>query len=270
MIPKIIHYCWFSDPPNYPPDVIKCFDSWKKYLPDYEIKLWNTKNFDLSICPYAMEAYQEHKFAFASDYVRLWVLYNFGGIYLDSDIEVLRNIDALLDNKAFTGFENEDAVAAWIFGSEKGNPIFKEFLDDYKGRRFILGNGFYDMTPNPVPITNIMLKHGLKLNGKLQKLDLITIYPVDYFCPFYPYRKELYFTENTYVNHHFHDTWLKVSNEREELFRKDTIHYRKIFGKKLGYFLVSIKYGGLKAVPYLFDRYIRRFKQLLRKFRQPK
>ena len=89
IIPKMIHYVWFSDPPEYPDDVVKCIDSWKEKLPDYEIRLWNAKNFDLSICPYAQEAYQERKFAFASDYVRLWVLYNYGGIYLDSDIEIL-------------------------------------------------------------------------------------------------------------------------------------------------------------------------------------
>ena len=189
MIPKIIHYCWFSDLPDYPPLVIKCIDSWKKFLPDYEIKLWNSSNFDLSSCPYAQEAYNERKFAFASDYVRLQVLYR-GGVYLDSDIEVLKNFDNLLNNKAFTGFESPGNIAAWIFGSEKGNPIFKEFLDYYDGRHFIFIPGHYDTTPNPVPITKILLKHGLKLNNDLQRLDNITVYPMEYFCPVNPYRKE--------------------------------------------------------------------------------
>lgn len=184
MIPKIIHYCWFS----YPPDVLACFESWKKFLPDYEIKLWNAKNFDVSICPYVQEAYNERKFAFASDYVRLYVLYKYGGIYLDSDIEVLKSFDSILDNKAFTGFEAPRHIAAWIFGSEAGNPIFKEFLDYYNDRHFIIARGVYDMTPNPVPITNTLVKHGLKLNNELQHLENITVYPTDYFAPFNPYR----------------------------------------------------------------------------------
>ena len=235
MIPKIIHYIWFSDPPNYPDDVVECINSWKDKLPDYEIKLWNTKNFDISVCRYVQEAYQEKKFAFASDYVRLWVLYNYGGIYLDSDIEVLKNFDDLLDNKGFTCFEDTNGIAAWIFGSEKGNPLFKEFMDDYEGRRFILGDGQYDTTPNPVPITKRLVEHGLQVNGEYQKLDQITVYPMDYFCPFNPYREgEDCFTENTYANHHFNGGWKKVSNEKERKYKEKEDKYKKIFGEKWG------------------------------------
>ena len=250
MIPKIIHYVWFSDPPEYPEDIIKCIDSWKKKLPDYEIKLWNAKNFNLSICRYAKEAYQERKFAFASDYVRLWALYNYGGVYLDSDIEVLRSFDDLLDNKGFTCFENDKEIAAWIFGSEKGNPLFKEFMDDYNGRHFILGEGQYDITPNPVPITKRLVEHGLQKNGKYQKLDQITIYPMDYFCPFNPYRNgEDCFTENTYANHHFNGEWKKVSNKKEQKYIKKEDRYKRFFGEKWGGRLcrniVRIKYMGI-------------------------
>lgn len=235
MIPKIIHYVWFSDPPNYPDDVIKCIDSWKKKLPDYKIMLWNAKNFDLSICLYAKEAYQEGKYAFASDYVRLWALYTYGGIYLDSDIEVLKNFDELLVNKAFTCFEDSNGIAAWIFGSIKGNPLFKELMDDYKERRFILGEGQYDMTPNPVPITKCLMEHGLQMNGKYQELDQITVYPMDYFCPFNPYREGAdCFTKNTYANHHFNGEWKKTSNEKEIKYIAKEGRYQKIFGKKWG------------------------------------
>ncbi len=250
MIPKMIHYVWFSDPPEYPDDVVKCIDSWKEKLPDYEIRLWNAKNFDLSICPYAQEAYQERKFAFASDYVRLWVLYNYGGIYLDSDIEILKSFDDLLDNKAFTCFEDSNGIAAWIFGSEKMNPLFKEFMDDYNGRRFVLGEGQYDMTPNPVPITKCLVKHGLQINGKYQKLDYITVYPMEYFCPFNPYRDGGdCFTENTYANHHFNGAWKKTSNEKEMRYKAKETKYQKIFGKKWGSRLcrniVRIEYMGI-------------------------
>lgn len=234
MIPKIIHYCWLSDD-ELPNDVKECINSWKKYLPDYEIILWNTKNFDVNICEYTKEAFKEKKYAFVSDYVRLYALYNFGGIYLDSDIEVLKSFDDLLDNKAFTCFEDTERIAAWIFGSEKGNPLFKEFMDDYIGRRFLLETGEYDLTPNPVPITNRLKKHGLELNGSMQKLDLITIYPMTYFCPFNPYRKSGdCFSEFTYANHHFNGTWKKVKSDKEKNYQKREKKYIKIFGEKLG------------------------------------
>ncbi|MCQ2520974.1 MAG: glycosyl transferase [Lachnospiraceae bacterium] len=235
MIPKIIHYVWFSDPPNYTEDVLKCIESWKKHLPDYEIKLWNAKNFDFSLCEYAREAYTEGKYAFASDYVRLWALYNYGGIYLDSDIEVLKSFDELLNNKAFTGFESPDRIAAWIFASEKNNPIFKKFLDDYEGRRFVLGNGVYDLTPNPVPITNALIDRGLRLDNTYQELEDITIYPMDYFCPFNPYRSEGdCFTDHTYANHHFNGEWKKVHSDKERNYQAKELKYQKIFGKKIG------------------------------------
>lgn len=235
MIPKIIHYVWFSDPPNYPEDVLKCMNSWREKLPDYEIKLWNANNFDFTLCPYAQEAFQEKKYAFASDYVRLWALYNYGGVYLDSDIEVLKSFDGLLNNKAFTGFEDQDRVAAWIFGSEKGNPIFKEFMDDYNGRRFILGEGQYDTTPNPEPITKRLIEHGLQLNGKYQELDGITVYPMDFFCPFNPYREgSTCFTEHTLANHHFNGAWKKASNEKEIAYKNMESKFIHLFGNKFG------------------------------------
>jgi len=235
MIPKIIHYVWFSDPPNYPDDVIKCMESWKRELPDYEIKLWTAKNFDFSLCPYAKEAYDERKFAFASDYVRLWALYTYGGVYLDSDIEVMRSFDDLLHNKAFTGFEDTGSIAAWIFASEKNNPIFKKFLDDYEGRHFVLAEGLYDLTPNPVPITYALLEQGLKLDNSYQELDDITIYPMDYFCPINPYReKEVGFTENTYAYHHFSGEWKKKSSDKEIKYQKREQKYKRIFGDYRG------------------------------------
>ena len=207
-IPKIIHYCWFSDPPNYPDDILACLDSWKRFLPDYEIKLWNAKNFDVSICPYVQEAYNSRKFTFASDYVRLWALYHFGGVYLDSDIEVLKSLDPLLENEAFTGFETNEHIAAWIFGSVKGNPLFQELMDYYHDRHFIMNDNTYDMTPNPVPVTRILKEHGLRLDNTLQKLENITVYPVEYFSPKDPATRQLTLTSNTYTIHHFAGSWL--------------------------------------------------------------
>lgn len=264
MIPKIIHYCWFSNPPEYPPEVLKCISSWKEKIPDYEIKLWNAENFDVTICPYVQEAFQEKKYAFASDYVRLWALYNYGGIYLDSDIEVLKSFDDLLINKAFTGFEDKKRIAAWIFGSEKGNPLFKQFMNDYEGRHFIIGEGLYDTTPNPVPITKRLLEHGLKLNGKTQKLDLITVYSETYFCPFNPYRQTgNCFTDNTYSNHYFNGAWKNTQSEKERIYKEREEKYVKVFGRKIGTRVCSLisglKYLGFKEwIKYLKDT-IRRY-----------
>ncbi|MCI5610580.1 MAG: glycosyl transferase [Roseburia sp.] len=243
MIPKIIHYCWFSfsTPPIYPEDVRKCIHSWKEKLPDYEIMLWNADNFDVNICTYVKEAYQEKKYAFVSDYVRLWALYNYGGIYLDSDIEVLKSFDELLNNTAFTGFETESSVATCIFASEKGNPLFKQFMNDYQGRHFIISEGQYDMTPNPVPITKRLLEHGLKLNGTTQKLDLITVYEETCFCPFNPNRKSGdCFTEKTYCNHHFNGSWKNAVSVNEKKYLNKKAKYEKILGKHLGWRMCSI------------------------------
>ena len=181
-------------------------------------------------------------------------------MYFDSDIEVLRNFDSLLDNEAFTGFENKGRIAAWIFGSEKGNPLFKEFLEYYNGRHFILGRGYYDTTPNPVPITKTLIKHGLTSDNKIQRLEHITVYPMEYFCPFNPFRKgEDCFTENTYANHHFNGTWLKISNEREEQFKRDRERYKKIFGGRIGFLMVRIKHVGFfKTMAEILKKRFRR------------
>lgn len=234
-IPKIIHYCWLSQD-EFPELIQKCIDSWKEKLPDYEIKCWNTLNFDVNICRYTSEAFQEKKYAFVSDYVRLYALYNEGGIYLDSDIEVIKSFDDLLNNRAFTCFENDHSVAAWIFGSEKGNPLFKEFMDYYKDRKFILEDGKYDLTPNPVAITATCVEKGLKLNGTLQKLSDITIYPQEYFCPYNRATEELNCTENTYAIHYFNGAW--ISKEKKQL-----IQSRKRIIKKYGRWAGYLYYG---------------------------
>lgn len=235
MIPKIIHYCWFSNPPNYPEDVQKCINSWKEQMPDYEIKLWNADNFDININAYVKEAYTEGKYAFASDYLRLWVLYNYGGIYLDSDIEVFKSFDPLLDNRGFTCFESLKSVAPWLMASEPGNPLFKEFMDDYNERHFITEDGRYDLTPNPMPITKRLVQKGLVMNNKEQDLGDIRVYPQTYFCPFTPGKPEQdCFTANTYAMHYFNGAWKKEKSKRELEYAEKEAWYIKWFGAKKG------------------------------------
>ncbi len=230
-IPKIIHYCWMGDK-ELPVLVQKCIDSWKEKLPDYEIKCWNTENFDVNICQYTKEAFQERKYAFVSDYVRLYVLYNEGGIYLDTDVEVIKKFDDLLDNSAFTSFENNHTVATCIFGSVKGNPLFKQFLDYYTGRSFILPNSKYDLTPNSLPITRICKKEGLVLNGKQQKMKDIVIYPKEYFCPYDTATEQMDITKNTYAIHYFYGTWIPESKKQIVIKRKQIV---KKYGSVMGY-----------------------------------
>jgi len=235
-IPKIIHCCWLSGDP-YPDLIQKCQKSWVEKLSGYKIKLWTTENFDVNVCDYTREAFAEKKYAFVSDYIRLYALYTEGGIYLDMDIEVLQNFDALLGNRAFSCFQNEYSVAAWIFGSEKGNPIFKEFLDYYSNRHFIKANGKYDMTPNPIPITQTCKQHGLLLNNQTQKLDHITIYSKDYFCPYDHVKEELNITEHSYCIHYFDAGWNSI--EQKKMMSK-----RKKIEARYGY-IASLIYQGI-------------------------
>ncbi len=257
-IPKKIHFCWFGRE-EYPELIPKCIDSWKKKLPDYEIKCWNTENFDVNICQYTKEAFQVKKYAFVSDYVRLYALYNEGGIYLDTDVEVIKSLNDLLDDSAFSGFEkNDQTVATYIFGSEQGNPIFKEFLDYYEDKSFILPNGEYDLTPNPFPVTDICVKRGLLLNGNKQKLDYITIYPRDYFCPYNRATEELNITENTYCIHYFNGSWISDKKKKIIFTRKQIIQK---YGKLAGY--VYYGFGVWKIEG--FHQFINEFSHLIKR-----
>lgn len=235
-IPKTIHYFW-SGSGEMPELADKCIRSWKEKMPDYEIKCWNAENFDMNICRYTREAFQAKKFAFVSDYVRLYALYHEGGIYLDTDVEVLKRFDDLLDDVAFAGFENNHTIATCIFGSQKGNPLFKKFLDYYATRPFVLANGEYDLTPNPVPITNIFRQDGAVIDGTLQEVNGVMIYPQDFFSPYDRARERLDVTENTYSIHYFNGGWIsddkkKVINGRKQVIRK--------YGKLAGYVYYSI------------------------------
>lgn len=210
-IPRVIHYCWLSGEP-FPEDIQKCIDSWAEKMPGYEIKLWNKNNFDCDGCIYTRQAMEEKKYAFVSDYIRLYALYYEGGIYLDSDIEVFRSFDGLLDNRAFTGFESGGRIGAWILASEKGNPLFKDFLDYYEGRSFYKESGEMDLTPNTVPITKILVEHGLKPENTVQRLADITVYPEEYFCPKNPWNGETNITEAAYAMHLFKGAWNSLAD----------------------------------------------------------
>lgn len=226
MIPRKIHYCWFGHGEKSKL-AQKCIASWKKFCPDYEFIEWNEDNFDIHCCPYVEEAYENKRFAFVTDYVRLYAMYTQGGIYMDTDVEVIRSLDEFLSCKAFSGFESTQYVPTGIMASEKGTPIIRELMEDYNDRHFINEDGTLDTTTNCTSITNIMLRHGLRLDGQLQTIKDFTFYPPDYFCPFENETGILRKTANTAAIHWFNKSWLPQS---VRVRTKITRIFHRLFG----------------------------------------
>lgn len=206
MIPKTIHYCWFGHGPK-PQLALKCIESWRRMCPDFEIIEWNEDNFDISSNRYVREAYEAKKWAFVTDYVRLWALYNFGGIYMDTDVEVLKPLDSFLTHQAFSGFENDTQISTGIMACEKGNDIFKELLDYYNDATFILPDGHLNLTTNVVTITNQMKAHGFVPNNRYQVLDGFALYPNNTFCPDLSRLADKKYMAETVTIHHFAGSW---------------------------------------------------------------
>ncbi len=219
MIPKTIHYCWFGNNP-LPEDAIKCIESWKKYCPGYQIIEWNEKNFDINKVSYVKEAYECKKWAFITDYVRLYVLYNLGGIYMDTDVEVIQSLDRFLKEEAFSGFENIKSVPTGIMGSIKGQRAIGDMLNEYKDRHFINESGKLDMSTNVEAITNYFVENGMRMNNTKQTIKGFTMYPKDYFCPKNCRTLRIELTENTYTIHHFAGTWVDKKTTKRRIIKK--------------------------------------------------
>lgn len=231
MIPKKIHYCWFGKGPKNEL-AIKCIESWKKILPDYELKEWNEENFDITSNQYVKEAYEARKFAFVTDYVRLYALYHEGGVYMDTDVEVLKTYTPFLHHEAFSGFETDGNVPTGMMAAEKGSVWAKELLDGYSDRKFILEDGSFDMTTNTFVITKYMLEKGLVLNNTYQEIPhLCTMYPADYFCPKDHRTSKIKCTKNTVCIHHFAGSWLNHSFFAD-LKHNSKVFFVKVFGEK--------------------------------------
>ena len=214
-IPKVIHYCWFGK--NTKSDLIKnCIRSWKDKLPDYEIIEWNEDNFDVNSILYTKQAYELKKYAFVSDYARLWIINNYGGIYLDTDVEVLKSLDKFLDNQSFMAFEGKHGVnPGLIFGSIKENKVLTEIMKIYEHNEFLIDNERENLTSIVQHTTNILLKYGLKLDCNLkQNIEGIEVYPVEYFCPSKKTREQQSYSSNTYTAHHYDASWIKDSHKK--------------------------------------------------------
>jgi mannosyltransferase OCH1-like enzyme len=207
MIPKKIHYCWLSGDP-YPELIQRCIDSWHKYLPDYEYILWDKSKFDIESILWVKEAYESKKYAFAADYIRLYALYTEGGIYLDSDVEVLKDFEPLLTHKSFIGQESiYETVEPAIIGAEPGMEWIKYCLDYYRNKSFYLSSGKPNTYPLPYIVTNIIKTY--QHNKSLQEMPVI--FPSDYFSPKNMKSGHINLTTNTYTIHHYDGSWYKHS-----------------------------------------------------------
>lgn len=220
MIPKVIHYCWFGRGEKSKL-AEKCIDSWRRILPDFEIKEWNEDNFNTSESQYTKDAYAKKKYAFVSDYARFKILYQNGGIYMDVDVEVLKPLNPLLVHQAFSGFEHNTGVApGLILGAQKGNALVKEMLDKYDDKNFLLPDGSLNYETVVTHTTEVLVRHGLILNGQLQEINDMIVYPEDYFSPKSYYTGKITLTENTYSIHHYAASWHSPYQKfREKLWK---------------------------------------------------
>ncbi|MBC7764902.1 MAG: glycosyl transferase [Hyphomonadaceae bacterium] len=255
-IPKIIHYCWFGKSP-LTPLAKKCIRSWKKYCPDFKIMEWNEENFDIHSNLYVKQAYEAKKWAFVTDYVRLYALQMFGGIYMDTDVEVIKKIDVFLSHNAFLGFEEKDHIATAIMGAEKGSKWVERFLEYYKNKSFINEDNSFDMTTNVITITRIMRKHyNLQLDNTLQELEGgLVLYPQEFFCPKDFFTGKINKTQNTYTIHHFNGSW---HDNEERLLRKLKYIFGIEIGSKFYAIFCSVKKNGIlntisKVIKYAKD-----------------
>lgn len=217
MIPKVIHYCWFGGNP-LPASAKKCIASWRKYLPDYEVKEWNESNFDVNIIPYTAEAYKAKKYAFVSDYARFWILYKYGGIYFDTDVEVIKNMDDIIAKGPFMGCENEAKAGATPaqlgvapglgLGVNPGLGLYGEILNRYNNMHYIMPNGSFSKETVVTIMTNLLCTKGLKNINEIQFVDGIYVYPKEYFCPKDWRTGILNIGRHTYSIHHYDASWV--------------------------------------------------------------
>ena len=239
MIPKTINYCWFGrgekDELFY-----KCLESWKKYFPDYEIIEWNENNFDVNQNVYMKEAYETEKYAFVSDYARLKIIYDNGGIYFDTDVEVQKDMRDILEKGAFIGCELQNQLQTGLgFAAERHNFMVEKMLEQYNNIHFKI-NDNYNMTPCGIYNTKAFIENGWIGDNNIVKIKDMYVYPPEYFSPFNYQTGEENITDNTYTYHHGAASWLP-NYERKLLQLKKKLVSR--FGKKLGkmiYYIVKL------------------------------
>lgn len=213
-INKVINYCWFGHGP-IPDKEINCIKSWKKFFPGYEIKLWNEENFDYQSCAFAKQAYEHKKYAFVSDYARAKILYEYGGLYLDTDVKILKSFTDLLENSnAIAGFERKAFVGTAVIGCQKHDPCIKELLEYYEMHDFIQSDGSFDNIANVSILTDILKSQGLIPSGKRQCVAGFEIYNRELFYPKKLSETEFNVTDETAAIHMCSNSWLTERERR--------------------------------------------------------
>lgn len=238
IIPKKIHYCWFGGK-KLPRKAIKCIKSWKRYFPDYEIIEWNESNFDINCCDYVKEAYKEKKYAFVSDFARLKIIYDEGGIYFDTDVEVIRKFDGIIEENGFMGIEqirnNEITVNPGLgFAAPKGSEIINSMYEKYLTMKFEYKE---KNTTTIVQIaTECLKRYNLKNKNEIQKINEITVYPKEYFNPINMENYRIEKTDNTYSIHLFCGSWVShYTKARKKVY----IIITNILGTKVAHYIQS-------------------------------
>lgn len=222
-IPKVIHYCWFGRQ-KIPDQYRKWMESWKRCCPDYEIVEWNEDNYDVRKSEYIRQAYKMGKWAYVSDYARIDIMNEHGGVYLDTDVELVKNIDELLKNDAFCGFESHDYVAFGLgFGAKKSNALLQEIKEYYDNTEFVRDDGTLNQINCPVIQTEVLKRHGLKCNGEYQTVGGMTVYPSKVLCGMSPHSFRIECDSTyTYAIHHFAASWME---EQDKTRRNAAIAY---------------------------------------------
>lgn len=225
MIPKVIHYCWFGRGEKSQ-EILHYIETWKQCLPDYEINEWNESNFDVNQYQYTKEAYAVKAYAFVSDVARLSILHKYGGIYLDTDVEVLKSFDSLLSNKSFLGFEADSQIGSGIIGAEPNTPWIHALLSQYQSENFISWLGKLRKSPNTFRFTTYFNNLQLKFNNEEQLLaDGTRVYPIEYLCAKNFRTREFYANDHTYSIHHYTISWMDYKPKKPiELVYKRLIH----------------------------------------------
>lgn len=239
-IPKVIHYCWFGGKP-LPQSAKKCIESWKRFLPDYKIKEWNESNFDVNAIPYIQEAYEAKKYAFVSDYARFKILYDQGGLYFDTDVEVIRPLDDIIERGPFMGCEQDASGATTIavnpglgLGVSPGLGLYKEMLDLYATLHFKNANGTLNQKTVVQYTTELLSKHGLSQKKDIQSVAGVWIYPKEYFNPIEMTGRRLVIAPNTRSIHHYAATW-------QSPYRRMKKKIARLIGNKLTMIIIKLK-----------------------------
>lgn len=226
MIPKKIHYCWFGRNP-LPESALKCIESWRKFFPDYEIIEWNEDNFNVNSIPYTAQAYEAQKYAFVSDYARFKILYEHGGLYFDTDVEIIHPMDDIIASGPFMGFEIDPDGKDYCgivnpglgLGATNKMELYSDILKAYKDFGFLNEDGSQNLKTVCLYTTEILQTKGLSTAKEIQHLDDLTIYPKEYFNPFNDLTGKLDKTRNTKSIHWYSKTWVNVNPYRLWLSR---------------------------------------------------